>query len=55
MIEAIARNEKNKNYFTRWLNRPGCIPCDRAEAGHQLSRLNRELESLNDKLSLLNS
>lgn len=36
-------------YFTRQLSRPGCHPCDRSEAGHQLADLRKKVAILNLK------
>lgn len=44
---------KSKHYFENSTRRPGCHPCDRSEAAHQLNRINHEIDTLNVSLSRL--
>lgn len=50
VTEAIGKLEKHRAELTRYLSRSGCHPCDRSEAGHQLSMLNKEINNLTDLL-----
>lgn len=51
--EQIAKAENSKAAALRFMGRPGCHPCDRSEAGHQLELQNKKISALNVTLSIL--
>jgi len=55
IIESLEKAEKSKAYFSAYLRRSNCQPCDRAEAGYQIAKINKKITALNATLSIFQS
>lgn len=52
LIDELDKAEESKEYFSAWICRSKCQPCDRAEAGFQLHKINQKITALNAALSV---
>ena len=51
--ESVAKLEREKAFFARFMSRSGSAPCDRSEAGHQYAQLVKKIDSLQTRLRML--